>query len=385
MAERIGAQLYIEGDKQFRNALQGVNSEIRANSTLLKDLGTQYDKNDKKLADHKREQQQLTKVIESSKDKVKTLTAEYTRQQQELIKLERALDEARQKNGENSKEVARAETAVAKQVKTVNNLESQINTTNAQINTFNQRLQEVANTATYVGDKMVNVGDKMSSIGNKLTVGVTVPLAAVGGKALSVAVDFEKGMSAVQAISGATGAELAKLKDLAVDLGASTAFSSAEVTAAMTEMAKAGWSTQQILDGMDGVLDAAAASGEGLASVSTIVADSITGFGMAAADSARVADVLTYAANAGTIGIADLGETFKYIAPVAKTLGFSIEDVTTATAAMSMAGIKGSQAGTSLKNIITNMVKPTDAMAAVMDDLNLSVTNSDGSFWILVD
>lgn len=380
MAERIGAQLYIEGDKQFKNALREVNSEIKANSTLLKDLGTQYDKNDKKLADHRRENEQLNRTIESSKSKVKTLTSEYTRQSQELIKLERNLDEAKQRYGENSTEASKAESAVSKQTKAVNDLESQINTTNTQINEFNQRLQENANTATYAGEKITAAGEKMSSIGNTLTVGVTLPLVALGTSALKVAVDFEQGMSNVQAISGATGGDLEKLRDQAIDLGESTAFSSAEVAEAMTEMAKAGWDTQSILDGMSGVLDAAAASGEGLASVSTIVADSITGFGLAASDSARVADVLTYAANAGTIGIEDLGETFKYIAPVAKTLGFTIEDVTTATAAMSTAGIKGSQAGTSLKNTLANLVKPTDAMAAVMDDLGISVTDSDGNF-----
>lgn len=380
MAERIGAQLYIEGDKQFKNALREVNSEIKANSTLLKDLGTQYDKNDKKLADHRRENEQLNRTIESSKSKVKTLTSEYTRQSQELIKLERNLDEAKQRYGENSAEASKAESAVSKQTKAVNDLESQINTTNTQINEFNQRLRENANTATYAGEKITAAGEKMSSIGNTLTVGVTLPLVALGTSALKVAVDFEQGMSNVQAISGATGGELEKLRDQAIDLGESTAFSSAEVAEAMTEMAKAGWDTQSILDGMSGVLDAAAASGEGLASVSTIVADSITGFGLAASDSARVADVLTYAANAGTIGIEDLGETFKYIAPVAKTLGFTIEDVTTATAAMSMAGIKGSLAGTSLRTTITNLVKPTKSMAGVMEDLGLSVTDSDGNF-----
>jgi len=247
-----------------------------------------------------------------------------------------------------------------------------------------QSAQSAANTqtrnmATTVGNNISGVGNKLSSVGSTLTKTVTVPLAGIGAVGLKTAMDFEKGMSEVKAISGATGKEFDALKDKAIDLGATTAFSAGEVAAAMTEMAKAGWGSQQIIDGMGGVLDAAAASGEGLAAVATIVADAITGFGMMASDSTRVADLLTQAANSGTIGIMDLGETFKYIAPVAGAMGLSIEDVTTAVAAMSMAGIKGSAAGTSLRNILTNLVKPTDQMAVAMDKLGISATNSDGT------
>lgn len=230
-----------------------------------------------------------------------------------------------------------------------------------------------------LGSKITGVGDKISSAGSTLTKTVTLPLAGVATAGLKVATDFEKGMSEVRAITGATGSDFDELKAKAVELGASTAFSAGEVAAAMTEMAKAGWNTDQIISGMGGVLDAAAASGEGLASVSTIVADAITGFGLAASDSGRVADLLTQAANSGTIGVNDLGESFKYIAPVAQSMGLSIEDVTTAIAAMSMAGIKGSQAGTSLRTMLTNLVKPTDAIAIAMEKLGISASNSDGS------
>ena len=148
----------------------------------------------------------------------------------------------------------------------------------------------------------------------------------------------------------------------------------------MTEMAKAGWSTMQINDGMVGVLDATAASGESLGTVATIVADAITGFGLSAKDSAKVADLMTQAANSGTIGVSDLGESYKYVAPLAQSMGLSIEDVTTALSAMAMAGIKGSQAGTSLRTVLANMAKPSKTVATAMEELGLSITNSDGSF-----
>ena len=241
------------------------------------------------------------------------------------------------------------------------------------------------NIATTIGNNISGVGKGLSSVGTTLTKNVTVPLTAVGVAGLKVATDFEKGMSEVKAISGATGKDFDALREKAIDLGADTAFSANEVAAAMTEMAKAGWSSGQIIDGMSGVLSAAAASGEELATVSTIVADTITGFGMKAKDSTRIADLLTQAANSGTIGISDLGESFKYIAPVAGAMGLSVEDVTTALSAMSMASIKGSQAGTSLRTMLTRMVKPTDDVAAAMDELGISVTNQDGSMKSLDD
>lgn len=241
------------------------------------------------------------------------------------------------------------------------------------------------NIATKIGTNLTGIGKSISSVGSTLTKTVTLPLLGVGAAGIKVASDFEKGMSEVQAISGATGDQLEALKETAIDLGATTAFSAGEVAEAMTEMAKAGWNSNQIIAGMSGVLDAAAASGEGLATVSTIVADTITGFGLAASDSSKIADLLTQAANSGTIGITDLGESFKYIAPVASSMGLSVEDVTTAISAMSMAGIKGSQAGTSLRTMLTRMVKPTDDVAGAMEELGIKLTNEDGSFKSLND
>lgn len=236
------------------------------------------------------------------------------------------------------------------------------------------------NIASKIGSNLTGMGSKLTSVGTTLTKNVTVPLVGIGAAGLKVASDFEKGMSEVKAISGATGKDFDALREKAIELGASTAFSAGEVAEAMTEMAKAGWDSQQIIDGMAGVLNAAAASGESLGTVSTIVADAITGFGLKASDSTRIADLLTQAANSGTIGITDLGESFKYIAPVASSMGLSVEDVTTAISAMSMAGIKGSQAGTSLRTMLTRMVKPTDDVAAAMDELGIVLTNDDGSF-----
>lgn len=247
-----------------------------------------------------------------------------------------------------------------------------------------QSAQSAANTqtrnmATVIGNNISSIGRSLTSAGTTLTKAVTVPIVGVGAAGLKTAMNFEKGMSEVRAISGATGKDLDALKEKAIDLGATTAFSAGEVASAMTEMAKAGWNSQQIIDGMGGVLDAAAASGEELAVVATIVADAITGFGMEASESTRIADLLTQAANSGTIGITDLGETFKYIAPIAGAMGLKIEEVTTAVAAMSMAGIKGSSAGTALRTMLSNLVNPAGQAVTAIEDLGLSAINADGS------
>lgn len=243
----------------------------------------------------------------------------------------------------------------------------------------------IGNMETNTGKSTANIGASLQQIGTAWSVGITQPLTDAGKAVYSVAADFDSNMSAVQAITGATSDQFNSLRDTAIQLGKDTVFSSTEVSDAMIEMGKAGWDSQQIIDGMAGVLDAASASGERLSTVSTIMADTITNFGLSADNSAHVADVLTQAANAGTISISDLGESFKYIGPVAKTLGISLEDTSTALLAMSKSGIRGSQAGTSLRSMLTNLVNPTEKVSNAMAELGLEVTNQDGSFKSLDD
>lgn len=244
----------------------------------------------------------------------------------------------------------------------------------------NEANKRTANMAITAGKKLDTAGQKLISAGTTLTKTVTLPITGAGAAIVTMSSSFESAMSKVKAISGASGKEFKDLNTEAQRLGATTAFSAKEVADGMTEMAKAGWSSSQIIAGMEGVLNAASASGENLATVSTIVADAITGFGLKAEDATKVADLLTQAANSGTIDIVDLGESFKYIAPVAKTMNLSIEDVTTALAAMSMAGIKGSQAGTSLRGVLARMSGDNKKVAKTMKNLGIEITNQDGSF-----
>lgn len=241
-------------------------------------------------------------------------------------------------------------------------------------------LKVFAGRSSTAEQKLKGLSSAFGTVGSVLSKSVILPIVGVGVAALKTSTDFEKGMSQVKAITNATGEEFDQLHDKALELGADTSFSASEVANAMTEMAKAGWTTQDILDGMQGVLDATAASGENLATVSTIVADAVTTFGLSASESTRVADLLSQAANAGTISVSDLGESLKYIGPIANTMGFSIEDVTTAITAMSEAGIKGSQAGTSLRMMFTRLFKPTDQVRDAMDELNIVIADENGNF-----
>ena len=226
---------------------------------------------------------------------------------------------------------------------------------------------------------------KFSSFANKAMTATkvaagaaTAALSAMAGYSIKVGADFEAGMSKVSAISGATGDELSKLTEKAKEMGAKTKFSATEASEAFQYMAMAGWKTEDMLSGIDGIMNLAAASGESLAKTSDIVTDALTAFGMAASDSSHFADVLAKASSNSNTNVAMMGETFKYVAPVAGALKFSVEDCAVAIGLMANSGIKASQAGTSMRQLFTNLVKPTDAMAQAMEDLGISMTDAEG-------
>lgn len=227
--------------------------------------------------------------------------------------------------------------------------------------------------------KVDALGSAFKNVGSSMTKNLTVPIAGAGVAVAGVAAKFESAMSEVQAISGASGDELQALTDKAQEMGATTKFSASESAAALKYMAMAGWDTEAMLNGINGVMQLAAASGEDLASTSDIVTDAMTAFGLSADQSTRFADVLAQTANRSNTSVALMGETFKYVAPVAGALGYSIEDASVAIGLMANSGIKGSQAGTSLKNVLTNLAKPTDQVQSYMDRLNISLTDSAGN------
>lgn len=196
---------------------------------------------------------------------------------------------------------------------------------------------------------------------------------------VEVSADFEASMSNVEAISGANGEQIGALTERAKELGATTAFTAQQVSEGMSYMAMAGWDTNSMLAGMDSVLALAAASGEDLGTVSDIVTDALTAFGLKASDTGRFADVLAAAATNANTNVGMMGETFKYAAPVAGALGYSVEDVAVAVGLMANSGIKASQAGTTLRNIFNGLLGGVDLTSEAFGELEVSFVNTDGT------
>lgn len=191
--------------------------------------------------------------------------------------------------------------------------------------------------------------------------------------------DFEAMMSQVKAISGATGQAFDDLTAKAQEMGATTKFTATESAEAFNYMAMAGWKPQQMIDGISGIMSLAAASGEDLGTTSDIVTDAITAFGLTAGDAGHFADVLAQASANANTDVSMLGESFKYVAPVAGAMKYSIEDTSLALGLMASANVKGSMSGTALKTSIANMVKPTNDMAEAMDKYGISITDGEGN------
>lgn len=266
---------------------------------------------------------------------------------------------------------------------------------------FSKGFASAYNDLKVFGDKSATAGQKfkgfssaLNTVGSGLAKGVTLPLLGVGTAAVKVASSFDSAMSEVKAISGATGTQFTQLRDKAIEMGAKTKFSATESAKAFKYMAMAGWDTKDMLNSISGVMNLAAASGEDLGTVSDIVTDAMTAFGLAADGTTKVlkngynvevsnaehfSDVLAEASSRSNTNVSLMGATFKYVAPIAGAMGYSIEDTAVAIGLMANAGIKGEQAGTALRSTITRLVKPTKESGTAMDALGISVTNSDGS------
>lgn len=209
--------------------------------------------------------------------------------------------------------------------------------------------------------------------------GAATAISAIGIAAIQVGSDFESAMSKVEAIAGATADELEQLTAKAMEMGSSTVFSASESAAAFEYMALAGWKTEEMLGGIEGIMNLAAASGEDLATTTDIVTDALTAFGLSASDSGRFADILAAASSNANTNVSMMGETFKYVAPVAGALGYSAEDTAVAIGLMANAGIKASQAGTSLRTMMTRLANPSGDVKTAMEELGVTTTYADGT------
>ncbi len=253
----------------------------------------------------------------------------------------------------------------------VNNSEA-----NSAIDNTNSKAQSFAD---QMSSGFKKVGEKAANLGRKMTFGLTTPITLIGTKAIQTTADFESAMSEVAAISGATGEDLAALETKAKQMGETTKFSASESAEALKYMAMAGWKTEDMLDGLEGIMNLAAASGEDLATTSDIITDALTAFGLSASDSGHFADILATASSNANTNVSMMGETFKYVAPIAGAMGYSAEDTALAIGLMANSGIKATQAGTALRSIITRLTKPTKESGMAMAALDIAITDSHGN------
>lgn len=352
-----GITVEIGGDTtKLQTALKGVNTEIRNTQSQLRDVEKllKLDPGNTELIAQKH--RLLAQAVSETREKLETLKT-----------AQRQADEAL-RNGTISQQQ-------------YDGLQREIVETEQELRRLEQQAEQSATALQKIGatgEKLQAVGDKVSSVGQKL-LPVTGVVTGLGTAAVKTAADFDSAMSRVAAVSGATGSDFDKLRDKAREMGAKTKFSATEAADAMNYMAMAGWKTEDMLSGIEGIMYLAAASGEDLATTSDIVTDALTAFGLTAEDSGHFADVLAAASSNANTNVSMMGETFKYCAPVAGALGFSVEDTAEAIGLMGNAGIKASQAGTSMRSIMTNLTGDVKLSGAAIGDVTIATTNADGS------
>ena len=363
-ANRIkGITVEIGGDTtKLQTALKGVNAEIRNTQSQLKDVEKllKLDPGNTELMAQKH--RLLGEAVKETKEKLETLKTAAEQANTALA------------NGEISQ--SQYDALQREIIETENNLRD----LERQAGQSSVALQKIAAT----GEKLKMVGSAIEGVGQKL-MPVTAAVGGIATAAVKVASDFDSAMSQVAAVSGATGKDLEALRDKAREMGSKTKFSASEAAEAMNYMAMAGWKTNDMLSGIEGIMNLAAASGEDLATTSDIVTDALTALGLSAKDSGHFADILAAASSNANTNVSMMGETFKYCAPVAGALGFSAEDTAEAIGLMANAGIKSSQAGTAMRSMMTNLTGEVKFVGDAFGELTIQTTNTDGSMRSLGD
>ncbi len=353
-----------KGVTGLQRQMRMVNKEMSANLSQFGRYDNSLEKSKAKvdgLSKRQRVQKEVVKELRQNYDRLSAETGENSAKTQVAAA---KYNEARAKLNLYDRELEEA----TKHMKSLQDHQRAINTS----------LGKLGNNFSKFGPQLKTMGEGMKNIGRSMGLYVTAPIVAGFGAAAKKSIDFDDSMRKVKATSGATGNEFNQLRKKALEMGAKTKFSASESADALNYMALAGWDSKQMMSGISGVMDLAAASGEDLGQVSDIVTDSLTAFGMEAKDSSRFADVLAQTSSKANTDVKGLGDAFKYAAPVAGALGYSVEDTSIAIGLMSNAGIKGEKAGTALRTMFTNLSKPTKAMKDKMDELGISITDSNG-------
>lgn len=364
-------------------ALKGVESAGRKASSELREIDKAMKGNEESAVLWEQKQKVLNTALDESKKKLKLLEEAQEQVNQQFR--DNAISEEQYRAFERETEKARAE---------VEKLSGQLAETKDKVKSFGDQADNAAGEVDQLGDESEEAGKQADSAANggfTVLKGALANLVADGirkaGEELTefatdvvkTGMSFESTMSGVGAVSGATADDMARLKAQAEEMGATTKFTATESAEAYQYMAMAGWKAEQMLSGLPGILDLAAASGEDLATTSDIVTDALTAFGLGAEDSGHFANVLAAASSNANTNVSMMGETFKYVAPIAGALKYSAEDTAVAIGLMANSGIKASQAGTSLRTIMSNLTDDFVVSGEAIGDVVIKTKNADGT------
>lgn len=368
----------LNGKLEAAKAIYGENStEVQSWATKLTNAKTEQQQLEAQLNQCTQELEEQAKAEEKAKTPLEQLNTKIGEQKAQLEKLETEYKNVALEQGTGSQE--------AQELKgKIDQLNSELGENESKLKQVDDALEAAGNEA----DKSANGGwsvlnQVVADLATNAIQQAINKLQDFAKETMILGIDFSSSMSNVQAISGATGDEIAMLEQRARDLGATTVYSASDVADGFGYMAMAGWKTEDMLSGIEGILNLAASSGEDLATTSDIVTDALTAFGMEAGDAGRLADIMAAASSNANTNVSMLGESFKYVAPVAGALGYSAEDTAVALGLMANSGIKASQGGTALRTMLTNMAKPTDDMAYAMEQLGVSLSDDEGNMYSL--
>ncbi len=424
----FGGSVKLVGATEYKNDLKQIGQRLKEVTTEMKAQTSAFDRNDTSTAALQKKQESLNKTLDVAKSKVKTLTDQYNdfaRRTQEQTtahnKLQKEYDEQKAKLEEIGRTLGTTSKEYQEQAKVVDKLEKELkdsaeaedynkkslseknielnkavaesNKYQVQLDRVEGQLEENRKAEDGLADATKKSGEAAKAAaqdGFTVMKGVLANLAAdvirraadglknLATNMVQAGMDFDSAMSKVAAVSGATGDELTALTDKAKEMGEKTKFSATESAEAFNYMAMAGWKTEDMLNGIEGIMNLAAASGEDLATTSDIVTDALTAMGYSAGDAGKLADVMAAASSNANTNVAMMGQTFQYAAPIIGAMGYNMEDAAVAIGLMANAGIKGEKAGTALRSVLTRLAAPPAECAKAMEKLGISLTDNEG-------
>lgn len=370
------------GMKKGEENADSLSKKIEAQSKIVDTEKAKLDALKEELQRYESAMEKGEGVVADLTQKHKEAAEQFGESSEEAKKLAKQLDEAVKAQERNEKAVQNLRTQIVQQDTAVKNAEGRVRDYNEQLDNLGKEEEDVGEKAKETTEGGLSAFGV--ALGNLAADAITAVINKLGDmitQTIEVGSTFEASMSKVQAISGATNEDMDRLNDTAKKLGESTQFTASQVGDAMSYMAMAGWKTEDMLGGIDGVLDLAAASGADLATTSDIVTDALTAFGESADQAGRLADIMAATASNANTNVELMGETFKYVAPLAGSMGYTMEDMSVAIGLMANSGIKGTQAGTSLRAMITRLASPTKESMQAMSELGIEIekVNEDGT------